>query len=677
MKKADYQNYYVERDVSWMFFNHRILEEAEKKSVPLLERISFLGIYSNNLDEFFRVRVAALNRFLEFANGKKEERKIAEATLHTIKLLNKRYSKEYADTIGEIRGDLKKNGILVLNEMEIDPVQRKFVREFYNAKLNGSISPIWFSYLDALEKVADDSVHLVVEADDKFALLKLPVEKFGRFVRLPDRGGKICIMYLDDIVRECLPYVFAGLGLHKFAAYSFKFTKDAEMDLDSDLSSGIVQKISKGVKNRKKGDPCRILYDEKMPKKALDKLLGKLKIDSLDSVLPSGRYQNHKDLMGFPDCGRSDLKYGRWESVHKKEFENAEMISLVREKDRFIHVPYHSFDAYIQLLHEAALNPEVKTIKTTLYRLARDSRVIQALICAAQNGKKVTVVIELLARFDEASNINWSQKMESAGIRVVFGVPGLKIHSKLTYIGTKGADLAVVSTGNFHEGNARVYTDFLMMTACPEIVSEVARVFEFIDRPFKPVKFRELLVSPNEMRNKVIALINCEIKNAKAGKEAFILGKINHIVDPKITQKLYDASRAGVKIDMLVRGNCSLVTGVQGVSENIRLVGIIDRYLEHSRILIFANGGEERYFIGSSDWMSRNFDRRIEVLAPVYDEDLQKELRRIVEFGLKDSAQGRIVDGTGKNLSVPAEGKLFRSQEELFNAYKKENEEKA
>lgn len=672
MKKKEPNRLYVERDISWMYFNHRILEEAKKSSVPLLERISFLGIYSNNLDEFFRVRVASLNRFLEFVDGKRTERKAVKATLREISALNRKYSEEYKDVLDDVCVALRKNGFWLLKENELDPSQERFVRDFYSNRLSGYILPVWFSSLKELGSAADDCVHLVVEADGNFALIVLPVRQFGRFVRLPDKAGKRFLMYLDDVVRFCLPYVFQGMGFHAFRAYSFKFTKDAEMDLDTDLSNGFVQKISKGLKSRRKGEPIRVLYDADMPRKALEKLLSKLNIDGMDSVLPSGRYQNHKDLMGFPDCGRADLRYPAWPPIRKREFEQGSLLELVRKKDRFQHVPYHSFDSYIRLLREAAIRPDVTSVKTTLYRLAKDSQVIQALVCAAQNGKKVTVCIELLARFDEASNIDWSKKMNDAGIRVIFGVPGLKVHSKITHIGSKNGDVAVISTGNFHEGNAKCYTDFLMMTARPALVREVEHVFDFIERPYHPVKFHELLVSPNDMRRKLLHLIDQEIRNRKAGKDAYILGKVNHIVDPKIVKKLYEASAAGVRIDMLVRGNSSLVTGVPKRSENIRLVGIIDRYLEHSRILVFAGGGSERYFIGSADWMPRNFDRRIEVLAPVYDADLQRELKHIVLFGLKDSSQGRIVDGLGKNAPVP--GRKFRSQEALYVAYQKENQ---
>ena len=367
------------------------------------------------------------------------------------------------------------------------------------------------------------------------------------------------------------------------------------------------------------------------------------------------------------------MKYPPQPPLIKPEFAEGSILGLIREKDRYLHYPYHSFSGYLRVLREAAISKDVKSIKTTLYRLAKDSRVIKALICAAKNGKNVTVVIELLARFDEASNINWSKKMQDAGIHVIFGVEGLKIHSKLTHIGSTKGDIVCVSTGNFHEGNARVYTDITMMTARKSIVNEVDAVFDFIEKPYSPRPFRHLLVSPNDMRKKVIAMLNNEIKQAKAGKPAYLMAKINHITDKALVRKIYEASAAGVRIDLLVRGNCSLVTGIPGVSDTIRIIGIIDRYLEHSRILIFGNGGEERYFIGSSDWMTRNLDNRIEVMAPVYDPDIQRDLKRVIEFGLRDTMQGHIVDGTGRNLPWTTEENLpFRSQEALYTCYKNE-----
>ena len=400
---------------------------------------------------------------------------------------------------------------------------------------------------------------------------------------------------------------------------------------------------------------------------------------TLDTVIESGRYQNHKDLMKFPDCGHSNLKYPKWPPILKKELDGPEsLLKKIQEKDRFIHVPYHNFDSFIRVLQEAAVSKQVTSIKITLYRLAKESKVVKALIGAARNGKKVTVVIELLARFDEASNINWSKKMQDAGIKVIFGVEGLKVHSKITHIEMKsGPDIACISTGNFHEGNARMYTDCMLMTAYPKIVKDVNQVFEFIERPYTQIRFKELLVSPNEMKNKFVTLINNEIKNKKAGKPAYIKIKINHITDPIMVEKLYEASEAGVDIDLVVRGNCSLITNVPDVSTHIRIHGIIDRYLEHSRIFIFANGGEEKIYLGSADWMPRNLDHRIEVITPVYDPAIKGEMKRIVEYGLKDTLQGRIVDGAGDNLfwSEETEETPFRSQEALYNYYLAENEQ--
>ena len=479
-------------------------------------------------------------------------------------------------------------------------------------------------------------------------------------------------MYLDDVIRFCLPFIFIGLRPSYFRAYSFKFTKDAEMEVDNDADYGTMERIAIGVDSRKRGEPIRVLYDRDMPQSMQKKILERLDIRELDTSLASGRYQNHKDLMKFPDCGHDELKYPKWKHLMKPEFLSEQSIlDLIREKDRFIHVPYHSFDAYIRVLREAALKPEVKEIKTTLYRLAKDSKVVKALICAARNGKKVTAVVELLARFDEESNIKWSKRMQEEGVNVIFGVEGLKIHSKLLYISSKKGDIACVGTGNFHEGNAKVYTDYLMMTARPSIVSEVAKVFQFIDRPFQQVRFSQLLVSPNAMKNRILHMFDTEIKNAKEGKEAWAKIKINHITDPDVVAKIYQASQAGVKVDIVLRGNCSLVPGIPGVSDNIHIVGIIDRYLEHSRILIFCNGGKNKYFLGSADWMPRNLLSRIEVMTPVYDEDLKEDLRRTVEYGLRDTTNGRLVDGKGTDQLQ--QGELFRSQEELYKYYLQHN----
>ncbi len=668
MKKA-----YVERDVSWMYFNHRILQEAEKEYVPLLERLSFLGIYSNNLDEFFRVRVASLNRMLDRKPTAAAEQQLKKS-LKTINKLNEKYSKEYTLAVDRVFAELEQHKIKLLTETQLNTEQQQYLTDFFYDKLNGSVNPIWLSEIKDLSTLEDNRIYLIVEKRDtgsdkrKYAIVKVPDRVYGRWVKIPSSDGFDNIMYLDDVIRFCLPLVFLGFKESRYRAFSFKFTKDAEMEMDNDADFGTMEKIALGVDSRKRGEAVRVLYDGEMPREMVRKIRERLNAKELDTSLAGGRYQNHKDLMSFPDCGHRELKYEKWPSIMKPEFlSNESILEQIRKKDRFIHVPYHSFNGYIRVLREAATKPEVKSIKTTLYRLAKDSKVVNALITAARNGKKVTAVVELLARFDEESNIKWSKRMQEEGVNVIFGVEGLKIHSKLLYIESKKGNIACIGTGNFHEGNAKIYTDYMMMTARPKIVNEVAKVFGFIDRPFSQVRFNELLVSPNSMKSRILRMLDTEIKNAGEGKEAWLKMKINHITDTDIVAKLYQTSKAGVKIDIVIRGNCSLVPGLQKYSENIRCVGIIDRYLEHSRVLIFCNGGKPRYYLGSADWMPRNLLNRIEVLTPVYDEDLQADLMRTVSYGMRDTANGRIVDGKGSNTLV--EGERFRSQEELYKAY--------
>lgn len=685
MKIKENKNY-LPRDISWMYFNRRILQEACRDNVPLLERLSFLGIYSNNLDEFFRVRVASQSRIAECEDkAAQKNRREALSILKEINKLNAEYSKEYEYATREVTKKLKEENIYLLRDDEVDDEQLAFIRNFYMQHLNGAVIPVWFSAIKQLDVENDENIYLAVRMFRKkvkkrapeYAFLALPVNTCGRFIRLPDAGEKRYLMYLDDVIRCCLPMIFCGQEFTDYEAYSFKFTRDAEMEIDNDLRNGMLQKISKGVKSRKRGEPLRVVYDSTMPKGLLKQVLSTLCLDKLDTVLAGGRYHNHKDLMKFPDCGRKDLKYPVWTPILKEELSGTESIfKLIREKDRFIHVPYHSFDSYVRVLQEAAVSKEVKSIKTTLYRLAKDSKVVKALIGAARNGKKVTVVIELLARFDEASNIDWSKKMQDAGIHVIFGVEGLKVHSKITHITMRsGNDIACISTGNFHEGNARSYTDYMLMTAYKPIVRDVNAVFDFIERPYSPIRFKELLVSPNEMKQKFVRLINDEIRNKEMGKPAYIKIKINHITDIVMVKKLYEAAEKGVPVDLLVRGNCSLFTDLPELNGNLRIHGIIDRYLEHSRIFIFGAGGTEKMFIGSADWMPRNLDNRIEVVTPVYNPEIKADLKQVVEFGLNDTLQGRIVDGTGENQFPDEEEQgVFRSQEALYNYYlSKEN----
>lgn len=682
-KEGKKKENYVDRDVSWMYFNHRILQEGRKEYVPLLERLSFLGIYSNNLDEFFRVRVASLNRLLARDGITKSMRNQIKKSLKTINLLNETYSQEYTEAVHRVQGELALHKIRILNEMQLNEEQKKYLTTFFYEKLNGSVNPIWLSEIKDLSSLEDNRIYLLVEKSGKsegdkpkYAIIKVPDRVYGRWQKIPSSEGFDNIMYLDDVVRYCLPLIFIGFKESQFRAFSFKFTKDAEMDLDTEneFEYSTVEKVAAGVDSRRRGEAVRLLYDKAMPKEALKKIKDRISATEWDTMLAGGRYQNHKDLMSFPACGHEELRYPKWPQIMPPEFlkVHESVLDLIRQRDLFIHVPYHSFNSYIRVLQEAAIRPEVKVIKTTLYRLAKDSKVVKALITAARNGKEVTAVVELLARFDEESNIKWSKRMQEEGVNVIFGVEGLKIHSKLLYLESKKGNIACIGTGNFHEGNAKIYTDYMMMTARPRIVNEVAKVFNFIDRPFSQVRFQELMVSPNSMKSRILRLLDTEIKNAQAGKEAWVKIKINHITEPEVVNKLYHASCAGVRIDILIRGNCSLVPGVPGLSENIRCVGIIDRYLEHSRILIFCNGGNPRYYLGSADWMPRNLLNRIEVMTPVYDEALRADLLRTVEYGLKDTTNARVVDGKGTNEIQ--KGEYFRSQEELYKAYLAENE---
>lgn len=682
-KEGKKKENYVDRDVSWMYFNHRILQEGRKEYVPLLERLSFLGIYSNNLDEFFRVRVASLNRLLARDGITKSMRNQIKKSLKTINLLNETYSQEYTEAVHRVQGELALHKIRILNEMQLNEEQKKYLTTFFYEKLNGSVNPIWLSEIKDLSSLEDNRIYLLVEKSGKsegdkpkYAIIKVPDRVYGRWQKIPSSEGFDNIMYLDDVVRYCLPLIFIGFKESQFRAFSFKFTKDAEMDLDTEneFEYSTVEKVAAGVDSRRRGEAVRLLYDKAMPKEALKKIKDRISATEWDTMLAGGRYQNHKDLMSFPACGHEELRYPKWPQIMPPEFlkVHESVLDLIRQRDLFIHVPYHSFNSYIRVLQEAAIRPEVKVIKTTLYRLAKDSKVVKALITAARNGKEVTAVVELLARFDEESNIKWSKRMQEEGVNVIFGVEGLKIHSKLLYLESKKGNIACIGTGNFHEGNAKIYTDYMMMTARPRIVNEVAKVFNFIDRPFSQVRFQELMVSPNSMKSRILRLLDTEIKNAQAGKEAWVKIKINHITEPEVVNKLYHASCAGVKIDILIRGNCSLVPGIPGLSENIRCVGIIDRYLEHSRVLIFCNGGNPRYYLGSADWMPRNLLNRIEVMTPVYDEALRADLLRTVEYGLKDTTNARVVDGKGTNEIQ--KGEYFRSQEELYKAYLAENE---
>lgn len=667
-----------------MYFNKRILLEARREDLPLLERFNYLGIYSNNLDEFFRVRVASLRRMVDTSlEATEDERKKAREVLRKILRLNQEYSQLFEETFEELLHSLSEAQIHIVNERELSREQEKEVRSFFMEKINGTTNPIFInSPTFSAERHLKESLYLAIvlwhnisegEENHEIALIEVPTKDLGRFFRLKDKAGESYLMFLDDVLRSCLPYFFIGKKYARYEAYTFKFTKDAEFEIDQDLRTSVIEKVSRGVKRRKRGETVRVVYDEAIPPMVLKKLSDMAELNYRDTRVGGGRYHNMRDLMTLPDCGRKGLRFLPREPLRMDELRYTEsVISEILERDRCVHFPYQSFDHFLRLLQEAAISPAVTEIRISLYRVAQSSKVIKALMAAAQNGKRVTAVIELLARFDEQSNISWSKKMQDSGINVVFGHEKLKIHSKLVYIATTQGNIACIGSGNLHEGTAKVYTDLMLMTAHKGITSDVLKVFDFIERPFLNIHFKELLVAPNDMRQPLYNMINREIRLARSGKEAFIRLKLNHIVDEKMVQKLYEACNAGVHVELCLRGNCSLIPQATGFSEGMYINSIISRYLEHSRIYIFGNDGKPRYFIGSTDWMARNLDKRIEVMTPVYDADIQRELDFIVSAGLSDTEQGYYtLDGEvyARRGDFPPGTELFNSQDAIYQYY--------
>lgn len=674
----------VNRELSWLAFNGRVLQEAENQSVPLIERLRFLGIFSNNLDEFFRVRVATLRRLLVVEKGAKKlmgdnPRKILEK----IQRIVIDYQKKFDSTFSNIIDELKKENIYLINETQLESHQIDFLNSYFYENISEYVAPIILKRNRKFPELIDQSIYLAVKLTNsqksnlkEFALIEIPSRFVNRFIRLPDEGEKGFIILLDDVIRLCLSKVFRILPFDTFEAFTIKITRDAELDVDNDISESLLEKISKGVKNRKRGEPVRLVHDEQIPSDLLKFIVKGLNLDDDDYVIPGGRYHNFKDFIRFPDLGRKHLVNLPLEPVCQKELDEAvQIMDVMADHDFMLHYPFHSFQYYVRLLREAALDPKVKSIHITLYRVATESRVVHALINAAQNGKRVTAIVELRARFDENANIYWSKQMQEAGVNVIFGVPGLKVHSKMTLIarqeGKKERMYAVVSTGNFHEGNANIYTDVNLFTCDARITTEVHKVFTFLETNYKTFSYKHLLVAPFNMRRRLYSLLDTEIENAAKGLPAYLYCKINNLVDEEMIKKLYQASREGVKIRLAVRGTCALVPGVKGVSENIEVYGIVDRFLEHSRIFIFANGGKEVCYISSADWMTRNLDYRVEVAIPIYSSPLLEEMKLVVNYALNDNVKARLVNqGTCNEYKPRSENEPeFRSQVELYKYY--------
>jgi len=672
----------INRELSWLAFNERVLQEAEDKSVPLIERIKFLGIFSNNRDEFFRVRVATLKRVLR--HQKKAEELMGENPALLLDKIQKTVidqQNKFEIVYQDILKELNRKKISILNEKQLSKQQGVFVKNHFKEKVMPSLFPIMLDPAAPFPYLKDKSGYLIVklgrtgkEKKSKFALIEIPTDLQTRFVVLPKEKENNFIILLDDVIRFCLEDIFQNFEHDYFEAYNIKLTRDAEIDMDNDISKSFIEKISKGLKARKKGQPVRLVYDSQISPDILEFIMKKIRLGKEDNPIPGGRYHNFKDFMSFPNVGTTDLIYKKIQPLKHPDLVNQKSIfKAIKEKDVLVTYPYQSFDHIIDLLREASIDPKVQSIKITLYRVAKNSNVVKALINAVKNGKSVTAVIELQARFDEESNIFWANKLQEEGAKVIYGVPGLKVHSKMFSIARKENGkinyYTHIGTGNFNGDTSKVYTDHSLLTSDNRITEEVEKVFAFYEDNFKSGTYKHLLVSPFFMRKRLVQLINHEIKNAKAKKEAYITLKLNNLVDPEMIKKLYEASSEGVKIKLIVRGICSLVAGVKGLSDNIEAISIVDKFLEHSRVFIFCNAGDEKYFISSADWMTRNLDHRSEVAVPIYDKTIQLQLKKIIDTLWKDNTKARILGSKQNNEYRKQPGKKVRAQEEIFNLF--------
>jgi polyphosphate kinase len=679
---------YIDREKSWLTFNARVLQEANDSNVPLLDRFRFLGIFSNNLDEFFRVRYAAIRRMsLESTESEKILGVKAEQLLKEITEIVIEQQSESLRILNEIEKKLELENIFIINEKDISKEQEKFIHDYFIQKVSPALVTIMLNDLEEFPLLKDTSGYLAVKLvmngsellndsakEIRYAVVEIP-NTINRFVVLPSNSEKQYIILLDDVIRYNLNNIFNIFDYESISAHMIKITRDAQLEFDSDLSKSLIEKISSSVKDRRVGEPVRFVYDQAIGKDTLDFFLRGMHIDSSDSIIPGGRYHNRRDYMSFPNLGRYDLLYRENVPLPISGLSlEGSILEKIKKKDYLLYAPYQSFSYIIKFLREAALDPKVASIKITLYRLAKNSQIVSSLINAAKNGKKVTVQIELQARFDEESNISYSEQMQTEGIELIFGVKGLKVHSKICVIERiedgKVKRYGLISTGNFNENSAKVYTDVTLFTSNTEILKDASKVFDFFDVNYRVHRYKHLIVSPHYTRGKFNKLIEREISNALLGKEAFIKLKMNSISDFKMTDKLYEASNAGVKIQLIIRGICCLIPGIKGLSENIEAISIVDNYLEHSRVYIFANDGNPDVFISSADFMTRNLDARVEVTCPIYDEDIKKELIETFEIGWKANVKARIHSNDLANkYRRRGDEKPFRAQLEMYNYY--------
>jgi polyphosphate kinase len=680
---------YIPKEISWLSFNERVLQEAENKEVPLIERFKFLGIYSNNLDEYFRVRVATLKRLSLFGTKSKNILGYSpKATLKKIQEIvisqNEKFEKIYSGLLQE----LDKHKIHIVNEKQLNHEQVEFVQKYFHKEVRTRLMPFLIEKDTDLPNLTDDAIYLAICLSKKgsqkkrYALMEIPTNVLPRFIVLPDREDEKYLIYLDDIIRSGLKEIFFIFDFDEISAYTVKLTKDAELEIVDDISESYIDKLSRSLQQRKWGTPVRFIYDRKMPEELLNIITKKLNFGPDDVVIPSDRYHNFKDFMNFPNLGRKKFYYEPLATIPHRDIQPGKSIlSAIKKKDIMLFFPYHPFDHFIDLLREASIDPYVTSIQITLYRLARNSSVINALLNAVRNGKDVTTVVELQARFDEQANIHWGNKLLEEGVKVIYGVPGLKVHSKLCLITRVKNDIsqryAAVGTGNFNEDTARIYTDHLLLTTNKKITNEVFKAFNFFNVNYKKDNYYHLVLSPFYLRNKIILLIENEIRNALAGKKAFIYLKLNNITDSEIITYLYEASNAGVTIRLIIRGMLSLVPGLKDFSEGIKAIGVVDRFLEHSRFMIFCNGGNEECYISSADLMTRNLEHRIEVTCPIFDKTIKSELKKIFEIQWSDNVKARRIDALQTNEYVKRGDTPVHSQIEVYNYLKKANEKVA
>ncbi|MBO0199084.1 MULTISPECIES: polyphosphate kinase 1 [Vibrio] len=674
---------YIEKELSWLSFNERVLQEAADKTVPLIERIRFLGIFSNNLDEFYKVRFADVKRRIlisqERGGSDSPKRLLTKMQSKALKL-NEQFDELYSELIRE----MARRRIFLVNEQQLDESQQKWIAKYFRREVMPHITPLLMKdEIDVLQFLKDEYAYIAVELRKEehyqYALIEIPTDHLPRFVMVPEQKGKRrkTIILLDNIIRHCLDELFKGFfDYDELSGYAMKMTRDAEYDLRNEIEYSLLEQMSEGVNQRLTAKPVRFVYERDMPPQMLEFLCNKLNISNYDNLIPGGRYHNFKDFIGFPNVGREYLENKPLPPMKCADFEGyANSFDAIKAKDILLYYPYHTFDHISELVRQASFDPKVLSIKINIYRVAKDSRLMNSLIDAVHNGKNVTVVVELQARFDEEANIEWSKVLTEAGVHVIFGAPGLKIHSKLLMISRREGEeiirYAHIGTGNFHEKTARIYTDFSLLTADQEITNEVRNVFGYIENPYRPVKFNHLMVSPRNSRTQIYRLIDNEIANAKRGKKAALTIKVNNLVDKGIVNKLYGASTSGVKINMIIRGMCSLVPGIEGISDNIRIISIVDRFLEHPRVVITHNDGDPQVYISSADWMTRNIDHRIEVAVPVRDPRLKQRIIDITNIHFTDTVKARLIDKEMSNAYVPrGNRKKVRSQIAIYDYLK-------